>query len=205
MFTQYFEYLRIDKKWAKLIKAVKVDDDEAEYHQIFVDKSSIIASDGRQVIRIERPLDVELGIGLYIMADRIFLPVAGNELTLERFPKFHLMMEKTKYTKTAMMTLTDYPLLAMSRLDSDFGVIFDIDNFRGTVEALASFEPTYFRAFGYEDKEESSSQGIQFECIIEEDGREPVTVDYMVMPMKINRQDLCKVDAQPLLFEIESK
>ena len=202
MFSEFLGYLRMDKKWAKLLGLVRSDNEEDYGFIVDVSRHHILATDAGQVIRIERPIDVELIEGYYILADRLFVQVPEDKLGF-KFPDFSDKFNRDQFTKTAVLEIKDYPLLSMAQAIMEFNVIIDIDKFRRVVEAIAAFKPTYIRVYGFVDAAPLKPCPLKFEFMVEEDGHDPVVVEYVVMPLKLKPDDFVKVDKQPMLFDLK--
>lgn len=202
MFEDFMGHIRLDKKWARLINCVKSDDEESKMFSVNVSKKHIFATDGSQIIRVEKDEPATLDEGYYMLCDRVFVPVP-DEFANFQFPNLEKIMNRNQFTKTAVLEFDEFPLLAMCQTLKEFSVAIDIDNLRRVLEMLSEFKPVYVRIYGYSDPAVAKESAIKLELLVEKNCEAPVVVEYCVMPLKVDDNKFVKVDKQPMLFDLK--
>ncbi|HAL44817.1 MAG: hypothetical protein A2Y12_01240 [Planctomycetes bacterium GWF2_42_9] len=202
MFSEYYSFLRINPKWAKLINLVRADSEKSQMFIVDVNKNYITVTDGNQILRIEKPRDVELLAGYYILSDRLFVPIPDERNTVE-WALIDETLKRERFTKTAMLDMNERPLSAIGVMFKEFGVLLDIDLMKNVLEVLASFKPAFVRAYGFADPNDSAGDVVKLEMLVEPKGSMPVVVEYAIRPLKAEKK-LVKVDNQPMLFDIKN-
>jgi hypothetical protein len=135
MFEKFLSFDKMNRKWTKLINAVKSDNEDPVFSCIEVSKRFIVAGDGRQAIRIEYGPDIPLKPGTYYFTKcRVLVPVKKDDV---KFPNIEAHFIDSKFTKTAAIELMDQPLVAMACAVAEFDSVINLDLFRETFDAIA--------------------------------------------------------------------
>jgi hypothetical protein len=201
MFEEFMGYLRLEKKWAKLLNLVRSDDEENMLTAVAVVNDYIIAMDGGQAVRIEKNKDIELADGYYVLADRLMVAIPDERAV--GYPDISSKLERSQFTKTADISIGEHPLVAISQAIKEFNVIIDIDRFQEVLAVLSNLNPVYARIYGFADPAVAKVNGVKIEMLIDYGGTNPVIVEYLAMPLKSEAERFIKVDEQPRLFDLK--
>jgi hypothetical protein len=201
VFSNYYGFPRINKKWGKLINLVRADDEDSQMFIVDVSEDFITATDGNQILRIEKPKEFELIPSYYILADGLFVQIPDERNGVE-WKKVDETLSRERFTKTATLDMNEHPLSTIAVMFKEFGILLDIDSMKTVLEVLASFKPAFVRAYGFDDPAKAAGEFVKIEMLVEPKGQRPLVVEYAVRPMKAEKK-LVTIDSQPMLFDIK--